>query len=920
MKIKFNEGTPKKVNFTSVKFSENIPTKEGHLNTKFKYLVNVMSPGQKLIYLILMTLWVGTLLWFWKWWLQSDHIVTMLGLLITSFVAAYQTIVPIWFFWYAGHAKKPNMSLPLPTGRVAMMTTKVPSEPWQMVQNTLVCMLSQNYPTKFDVWLADEDPSDETLIWCTAHGVRVTTRKGKPEFNKKSYPGQAKTKEGNTLSWYLMVGYDNYDFVVQMDSDHAPGNPDYLRHMIAPFVNPKVGMVAAPSMNDSNIKDSWAARGRVYVETNVHGLLQAGYSSTGTAMGIGSHYAVRTKALKEAGGPGPTRAEDAGTTLLMCAAGYDSVFAINAVAHGEGPGSFAVAVTQELDWSISLVRLWMDWLPKVWSKLPARKKTVFTFAFGWYPLFASSMTLGAVLPVVALVTKSSWMSMNYLDFLWHWWIFVIATIIPFWFIKANGWFRPIDSPVISWEAFVFHVARWPWALAGVISGFFASIFKSGYTFHITHKGKGAERPLGFSSILPYILLITMSGAATLFIPDAGYAQGYRFLALLDVIVYTFVLCVVVKLHYHEAEDSKSRLSGFPGLVSSFVGVLIVIATSLSVIPTVGPVFATTLAEPTSADTYVGIRTQLGPTPQPTAAPNIVQQVVVELLPTPTPEPIVNLPPGMLVGMFDPGQTFNDFGFNLKHQFTDWNYPDQMEGAIVSAQNFNQFPMITVQPFVKKGMEPKNLLRDITSGGYDEQILEMARILNKYPSQKVIIRWAHEMDLCQIYDWSTCNVGEFIPAYQHVVDLVRAQGATNALWVWSPAGGNPNTSLFYPGDNYVDYIGITALSSEDWDNFFGYSTAPRSLETILNERYGIAEEFNKPFIVAELGISYHDPNLDRTKWLTDAFTAIKSGKYPHLVGWVYFNDLNKTNPHITILPDFRISRDELFNSILAVGGF
>lgn len=344
------------------------------MNVQPKYLVDVMSPRQKFIYGFLITIWLANLIWFWAWWLRGDHVVTLLGLLITSYVAAYQTIIPIWFFWFAGRAKKPNTELPLPKGRVAMMTTKVPSEPWEMVKLTLKCMLAQNYPDKFDVWLADEDPTPEVLSWCRTNGVGVTTRKGKPEFNRKSYPGQAKTKEGNTLSWYSMVGYDNYDFVVQMDSDHAPGRPDYLRHMIAPFVNPKVGMVAAPSMNDSNMNESWAARGRVYVEANVHGLMQAGYSSYGTAMGIGSHYAVRTKALKEAGGPGPTRAEDAGTTLLMSAAGYDSVFAIDAVAHGEGPGSFGVAVTQELDWSISLVRLWIDWLPKVWKNLPFHKK------------------------------------------------------------------------------------------------------------------------------------------------------------------------------------------------------------------------------------------------------------------------------------------------------------------------------------------------------------------------------------------------------------------------------------------------------------------------------------------------------------------------------------------------------------------
>ena len=348
---------------------------------KIQYLVGVMSIRQKLVFYILVGLWFATLVWFWAWWLQFDHIVTIFGIFITSYVVAYQTIIPFWFFWFAGLAKRPNMILPLPVGRVAMMTTKVPSEPDEMIEHTLTAMLAQNYPTPYDVWLATEESREDNPViyaWCESHGIGVTCRKGMMEFNRKTYPGQAKTKEGNILSWYCMVGYNQYDFVVQLDADHAPARSDYLRHMIAPFINPKVGLVAAPSMNDTNMNESWAARGRVYVETNVHGLMQAGYASWGTAMGIGSHYAVRTKALKEAGGPGPTRAEDAGTTLLINAAGYDSVFSINAEAHGEGPQSFSVAVTQELDWSISLVRLWIDWLPKVWNKLSLRKKIIFT--------------------------------------------------------------------------------------------------------------------------------------------------------------------------------------------------------------------------------------------------------------------------------------------------------------------------------------------------------------------------------------------------------------------------------------------------------------------------------------------------------------------------------------------------------------
>jgi cellulose synthase/poly-beta-1,6-N-acetylglucosamine synthase-like glycosyltransferase len=112
--------------------------------------------------------------------------------------------------------------------------------------------------------------------------------------------------------------------------------------MLVPFWNPKVGYVSAPSICDLNAKNSWAARGRLFLESTLHGSLQAGYNRGFVPMCIGSHYAVRTTALKEIGGLGPELAEDHSTTFLMNAHGWTGKHSIDAEAHGEGPATFAV--------------------------------------------------------------------------------------------------------------------------------------------------------------------------------------------------------------------------------------------------------------------------------------------------------------------------------------------------------------------------------------------------------------------------------------------------------------------------------------------------------------------------------------------------------------------------------------------------
>ena len=112
--------------------------------------------------------------------------------------------------------------------------------------------------------------------------------------------------------------------------------PVNLRQMLLAFHDPKVGYVSAPGMCDLNAKKSWTARGRLTLECHFHGSLQAGYNRGFVPMCIGSHYAVRTKALKEIGGLGPELAEDHSTTFLMTVHGWIGIHSIDAEAHVRG--------------------------------------------------------------------------------------------------------------------------------------------------------------------------------------------------------------------------------------------------------------------------------------------------------------------------------------------------------------------------------------------------------------------------------------------------------------------------------------------------------------------------------------------------------------------------------------------------------
>ncbi|CAN5880310.1 hypothetical protein BH23ACT2_BH23ACT2_23990 [soil metagenome] len=239
-------------------------------------------------------------------------------------------------------------------------------------------MLHQDHQGPYDVWLADEAPQPETLRWCGLHGIRVPSRADEPLYHRRSWPRRTRCKEGNLAYFYDRWGYDLYDVVVQFDADHVPES-GYLDIVLRCFADPKVGYVAVPSICDVNADRSWSARGRLYREATLHGPVQAGHNDGLAPTCIGSHYAVRTQALREVGGVGPELAEDFSTSFIMNVCGWRGAFALDAVAHGDGPDTFADAMVQELQWSRSLQVLLMRYCKPLWQDLPARERRQFTF-------------------------------------------------------------------------------------------------------------------------------------------------------------------------------------------------------------------------------------------------------------------------------------------------------------------------------------------------------------------------------------------------------------------------------------------------------------------------------------------------------------------------------------------------------------
>lgn len=513
-----------------------------------QFLRDVLQGRTKVLYWAGGGVWLALLIYFWQWWLAADeHLIGYASFVIVTLVLAWITLLPAYFIYIFGLAK-----VPLPArigGRLAMVVTKAPSEPFSVVQKTLEAMLGQT-GYRFDTWLADEDPGPETIDWCAAHDVKVSTRKGVTEYHQTAWPRRTRCKEGNLAYFYDKYGYANYDFVAQLDADHVP-TPTYLREILGPFADPKVGYVSAPSICDANATESWSARGRLYAEASMHGSLQAGYNRNFAPLCIGSHYAVRTKALLEIGGLGPELAEDHSTTLMMNAAGWQGVHAIDAIAHGDGPKTFVDLATQEFQWSRSIVSILLRYSPQLVPKLTPLKQFQFIFSELWYPLFSLFMLVAYLLPIYALATGSRLVNVSYPEFFMHFapvslWLVALAF---FW--RATGTFRPVDAKVLSLDSVIFIFARWPWAMLGSLAALRDRFTSRFVEFRITPKGTTSVTMLPFRVIAPYAGLSLISGFAAKIAAAPENVWGFYIFAAINSAIYAVVLVWIVAKHIIE---------------------------------------------------------------------------------------------------------------------------------------------------------------------------------------------------------------------------------------------------------------------------------------------------------------------------------------------------------------------------------
>lgn len=176
------------------------------------------------------------------------------------------------------------------------------------------------------------------------------------------------------------------------------------------------------------------------------------------------------------------------------------------------------------------------------------------------------------------------------------------------------------------------------------------------------------------------------------------------------------------------------------------------------------------------------------------------------------------------------------------------------------------------------------LKLVSDRYYDDLIIEYFKKLSSdnRANTELFVRLAHEMEMRPSYksgwySWQTDDAHAYVNAWFHIVNLGR-EYAPNVKWVWSPNRADEYTTKYYPGDEYVDYVGLTLNNTLDSRESFQQFYENEGQRDYL-------EAYNKPIIFGE--IAEHSTSDEvRNEYIQSVFDYL--GTYDKCIGFIFLN--------------------------------
>jgi len=807
---------------------------------------------------------IFSIFYFLHFFFQPEHIGDPFLFSLLSISILYSIIKKLYMWYNYSNISIPVSSGVIPDLKVDILTTYFPGEPYQMTITTLEAINEITYP--HTTYLCDEANDPYLKKFCQENGIIHVTR-----------DNRINAKAGNINN--ALHKYATGDICVVLDPDHIP-EPNFLDPILPHFNDPEIGFVQIVQ-SYYNIKETLVARGAAEQTFQFYGPMMMTLNSYGAVNAIGANCVFRRKALDSIGGHAPGLCEDMHTAMLLYAKNWKAVYLPEVLAKGLAPSNLTNFFKQQLKWSRGTFDLLVHVYPKIFNRLSGRQK----IHYGILPLHYLGGLISLInflIPILSLFLATTPWRGNIIDFAL---VLIpvaassllIRTFIQKWVIeKKERGFHIIGG--------LLHINTWWIYIVGLVY----TLINKNVPYLPTPKEN--EWNTNYKIILPNAVVAVISIGAIIYglqrdlTPFSIVMAGFAFF---NALIMGFGIYLANKVTNQNRIIRNNLAFSKISTLWNFKRIFYKVANST---------FNTTRKFSLPLLLVLLISSMNFKNMNDLARWDNVHSRHSEKL------------SGKYLGIFHPYQETGlsdiaevhyienqqNVNFNLISLYLAWNrqslesFPYDLMADIFAK---NAVPMITWEPWTAGLATPeddpeiaegKKSFKHIADGHFDDYIIEFIQILKSY-DQPIFLRYAHEFDNPQ-YPWSAVGNNtpeEFIAAWKHIHALIKAEGAHKIIMVWNPWKAH-NMAAYYPGDEYVDWVGFTVLNYDALNSAGSVVPFREIYEPFRDELFSFTR---KPVMLAEFG----SLNIEgrQEEWLKDAVTTIDA-EFDEISAIVMFN--------------------------------
>jgi hypothetical protein len=219
------------------------------------------------------------------------------------------------------------------------------------------------------------------------------------------------------------------------------------------------------------------------------------------------------------------------------------------------------------------------------------------------------------------------------------------------------------------------------------------------------------------------------------------------------------------------------------------------------------------------------------------------------------------------------------------------------------------PLIQLDPVAKSLKGPT--LQNIAKGRYNGLLAREAQDIHAF-GRPIALGFAHEMN-GDWYPWNTCfrpnpshperkcpwrsfhnTPSLFVEAWRQVHHIFVLHHATNVKWIWEVTADPPKVAssyrAYFPGNNYLNWIGITYYDNRRDTTSLGLGDAVEAIRRFTNN----------PILLAETATRHWAPAVDKTQ-IVGLFQKVLAC---NLLGLIWFNGDGPTRHRWSLLASDR----------------